>query len=94
MKEIQDKLVHFENLDMQMEKEWQQLEQMKNMLFVDQLTLLFHRSSAPKTDERMEQKSVRIDWYSKIHEYLYTYPLFLLVIYLLTENAIFFPHAC
>lgn len=61
MKEIQDKLVHFENLDMQMEKEWQQLEQMKNMLFVDQLTLLFHRSSAPKTDERMEQKSVRID---------------------------------
>lgn len=61
MKEIQDKLVHFENLDMQMEKEWQQLEQMKNMLFVDQLTLLFHRSSAPKTDERMEQKSGRID---------------------------------
>ncbi|KAG6704516.1 hypothetical protein I3842_07G136500 [Carya illinoinensis] len=61
MKEIQDKLVHFEELDLQMEKEWQQLEQMKNMLFVDQLTLLFHRSSAPKTDERMEQKNIRTD---------------------------------
>ncbi|GMY28985.1 SWI/SNF complex subunit SWI3B [Fagus crenata] len=61
MKEIHDKLVHFEKLDLQMEKEWQQLEQMKNLLFVDQLALLFHRSSAQKPEERMEQKSVRID---------------------------------
>ena len=49
MKEIQDKIVHFEALDLQMEKEWQQLEQMKNTLFIDQLTLLFNKSSAPKT---------------------------------------------
>lgn len=49
MKEIQDKIVHFEALDLQMEKEWRQLEQMKNMLFVDQLTFLFHKSSAQKT---------------------------------------------
>lgn len=39
MKEIKDKISHFEALDLHMEKEWQQLEQMKNMLFVDQLTL-------------------------------------------------------
>ncbi|KAF3446935.1 hypothetical protein FNV43_RR12115 [Rhamnella rubrinervis] len=49
MKEIQDKIVRFEAMDLQMEKEWQQLEQMKNMLFVDQLTLLFNKSSAQKT---------------------------------------------
>lgn len=44
MKEIKDKIDRFEALDLQMEKEWQQLELMKNTLFVDQLTLLFHRS--------------------------------------------------
>ncbi|KAG5073773.1 hypothetical protein JHK82_055143 [Glycine max] len=51
MKNIQDKLVHFEDLDLLMEKEGQQMEQMKNMFFLDQLTLLFHKSSAPKTGE-------------------------------------------
>lgn len=49
MKEIQDKIVHFEALDLRMEKEWRQLEQMKNMLFVDQLSFLFHKNSAQKT---------------------------------------------
>ncbi|XP_059460648.1 SWI/SNF complex subunit SWI3B [Corylus avellana] len=57
MKAIQNKLVRFEDLDLQMEKEWQQLESMKNMLFVDQLALLFHKSS----EERMEQKNMRTD---------------------------------
>lgn len=49
MKEIQDRIVRFEELDLQLEKEKQQLEQMKAMLFVDQLTLLSHKRSAPKT---------------------------------------------
>lgn len=55
MKEIQDKIVRFEKLDLQMEKEWQQLEEMKNMLFVDQLSLLFHKTSAPKTGDHAEE---------------------------------------
>lgn len=59
MKNIQDKLVHFEDLDLLMEKEGQQLEQMKNMFFLDQLTLLFHKSSAPKTGECQEGNNVK-----------------------------------
>ncbi|KAK7351831.1 hypothetical protein VNO77_11557 [Canavalia gladiata] len=51
MKNIQDKLLHFEDSDLLMEKECQQLEQIKNMFFLDQLTLLFHKTSAPKTGE-------------------------------------------
>lgn len=54
MKEIQDKIVRFEKLDLQMEKEWQQLEEMKNMLFVDQLSLLLHKTSAPNIGDHAE----------------------------------------
>ncbi|XVE94359.1 hypothetical protein REPUB_Repub02eG0002300 [Reevesia pubescens] len=42
MKEIQDMILHFEELDLQMEKERQQLEGMKNLFFIDQLNLSFH----------------------------------------------------
>ncbi|KAK7409844.1 hypothetical protein VNO78_00202 [Psophocarpus tetragonolobus] len=59
MKNIQDKLVHFEALDLLMEKEGQQLEQMKNMFFLDQLNLLFNKSSAPKTGECPEGNNVK-----------------------------------
>ncbi|KAL5848048.1 hypothetical protein ACOSQ3_011572 [Xanthoceras sorbifolium] len=60
MREMQDKLVRFEKIDLQMEKERQQLEQMKKMLFVDQLSLLFHKTSAPKTGEHtVENKIVK-----------------------------------
>jgi len=59
MKNIHGKLVHFEDLDLQIEKESQQLEQMKNMFFLDQLTLLFNKSSAPKTGECQEGNRVR-----------------------------------
>ncbi|KAJ7967009.1 SWI/SNF complex subunit SWI3B [Quillaja saponaria] len=61
MEEIQDKLVGFEELDLEMEKEWQQLEQMKNMLFVDQLTLQFHGRSASKTGELSKEINVKTD---------------------------------
>ncbi|KAI4336676.1 hypothetical protein L6164_015172 [Bauhinia variegata] len=55
MKKIQDKLVHFGDLDLLMYKEWQQLEQMSNMFFVDQLTLVFQRRSATKSGECIEE---------------------------------------
>lgn len=52
MKEIRDKIVHFEEFELLMEKEWQQLQQMKNLLFVDQLALLFSKATGvPKTGE-------------------------------------------
>ncbi|XP_030527104.1 SWI/SNF complex subunit SWI3B [Rhodamnia argentea] len=51
MKEIHDKIVRFEELDLLMEKERQQLEQMKSTLFVDQLSLLLHKNAASKTGE-------------------------------------------
>jgi len=59
MKSIKDKLVHFEDLDLLMEKERQQLEQMKNMFFLDQLTLLFNKPSPPKAGECQEGNSVK-----------------------------------
>ncbi|RVW50926.1 SWI/SNF complex subunit SWI3B [Vitis vinifera] len=61
MKEIRDKIVHFEEFELHMEKEWQQLQQMKNLLFVDQLTLLFQKAAAPKTGELMGGENVRTD---------------------------------
>ncbi|KAF4357700.1 hypothetical protein F8388_025743 [Cannabis sativa] len=61
MKEIKDKIDRFEALDLRMEKEWQQLELMKNMLFVDQLTNFFHKGSVQNAGERTEQSSVKTD---------------------------------
>ncbi|XP_059633889.1 SWI/SNF complex subunit SWI3B [Cornus florida] len=55
MKKFQDKVICFEEFELQMEREWQQLQQMKNMLFVDQLTLFCHKTSVPKTGERTEE---------------------------------------
>lgn len=51
IKKIQDKVVHFEDVDLQLEKKCQQLQQLKNFLFVDQLTLMFHRAAAQRTGE-------------------------------------------
>ncbi|GAU51430.1 hypothetical protein TSUD_309310 [Trifolium subterraneum] len=51
MKTIQDKLIKFEDLDLLMEKESQQLEQVKSLFFLDQLNLLFRKTSAPTTAE-------------------------------------------
>ncbi|KAL3514897.1 hypothetical protein ACH5RR_027614 [Cinchona calisaya] len=52
-KELLDKIVHFEELDLQLERESQQLHQLKDLLFVDQLKLLFHKAAARKTGESM-----------------------------------------
>ncbi|XP_057727953.1 SWI/SNF complex subunit SWI3B [Arachis stenosperma] len=59
MKNIQDKLLRFENSDLMIEKECQQLEQMKNLLFLDQLSLLFQKQSASKSGERTESNGVK-----------------------------------
>lgn len=48
-KEIEDKIVHFEEFDLQMERKWQQFQQLQDMLFVDQLTILFHKNTPPKS---------------------------------------------
>lgn len=61
MKNIRGKLVHFEEIDLLLEKEWRQLEQMKNMLYVDKLTLLFHRGSVPKTGDSTKEDNVNTD---------------------------------
>ncbi|KAI3762321.1 hypothetical protein L1987_52746 [Smallanthus sonchifolius] len=55
-KDIHDKIVHFEELELQMEREWQQVKQMQNQLFADQLTLLFHKKDGTSMKESTEQK--------------------------------------
>lgn len=52
-KEIEDKILQFEEFDLQMERKWQQFQQLQNRLFVDQLTVLFHKTAAPKTGENI-----------------------------------------
>lgn len=61
MKEIRDKIDQFEEFELHMEKEWQHLQQMKNLLFVDQLTLLFHKAAAPKAVESMGEGNLKAD---------------------------------
>lgn len=57
IKEIQDKLVHFEEIDLQVEKEWQQLHQLKNLIFGDELTLMFHRAAAEKAGDSIGESN-------------------------------------
>ena len=45
MKEIQEKIVHFEALELLLEKEQLQLRRMKDLLFADQLNLLRHKTN-------------------------------------------------
>ncbi|XP_023515051.1 SWI/SNF complex subunit SWI3B [Cucurbita pepo subsp. pepo] len=52
MKEAVDKLDRLEEVDLQMEKEFKQLDQMKSMLFVDQLNLLFHKGCIPTIEDK------------------------------------------
>lgn len=49
MEEFRKKIMHFEDFDLEVEKESQQLEQLKNLLFADQLTLLFHKNAGSKS---------------------------------------------
>lgn len=56
MKEIQDKIVEFEEVDLVMEKEQQELEGMKNLLFIDQLNLSFRKRMHWKLKKRVVEK--------------------------------------
>ncbi|XP_010530262.1 PREDICTED: SWI/SNF complex subunit SWI3B [Tarenaya hassleriana] len=51
MKNIRDRIIHFENLDLKMEKSRKQLEHMKNLLFADQLNIFFHTRRTRKTED-------------------------------------------
>nr|GEU70219.1 SWI/SNF complex subunit SWI3B [Tanacetum cinerariifolium] len=55
-KDIHDKIVCFEELELLMEREWQQVKQMQHMLFADQLSLLFKKKDGTSRNESMEQK--------------------------------------
>ncbi|KAG7573503.1 SWIRM domain [Arabidopsis suecica] len=54
MKKIRDRIVHFEKLDLEMERSRKQLEEMKNLLFVDQLNIFFHTRKARTSEDRVE----------------------------------------
>ncbi|XP_015071367.1 SWI/SNF complex subunit SWI3B [Solanum pennellii] len=59
-KEIEDRIAHFEERDLQMEKEWQQLMQLKNLIFIDQLTLLVNKSGAPRAGETIREEVIDV----------------------------------
>ncbi|CAA7025172.1 unnamed protein product [Microthlaspi erraticum] len=54
MMKIRDRIVHFEKLDLEMERSRNQLEEMKNLLFADQLNVFFHTRRARKAEDRVE----------------------------------------
>ncbi|KAJ8631236.1 hypothetical protein MRB53_024559 [Persea americana] len=60
MREIQEKIVRFENMEMQMEKEWLQLHNIRSQLFNDQLTVLQHKAPT-KFAESGEEKTKTLD---------------------------------
>ncbi|VFQ95919.1 unnamed protein product [Cuscuta campestris] len=57
MKEIEEKLVHFEEIELQTEKETHQLQQLQNQLFADQLNLIFNKAAAGEKNLAMNNKS-------------------------------------
>ncbi|CAN4123127.1 unnamed protein product [Withania somnifera] len=59
-KETEDRIAHFEERDLQMEKEWQQLMQLKNLIFIDRLTLLLNKAGAPKTGDSIGEEVIDI----------------------------------
>ncbi|NP_001362572.1 SWI/SNF complex subunit SWI3B [Solanum lycopersicum] len=59
-KEIEVRIAHFEERDLQMEKEWQQLMQLKNLIFIDQLTFLVNKSGAPRAGETIREEVIDV----------------------------------
>ncbi|XP_009624805.1 SWI/SNF complex subunit SWI3B [Nicotiana tomentosiformis] len=59
-KEIEDKIARFEERDLQMEKEWQQLMQLKNLIFFDQLTLLLNKVGSAKAGETIGEEVMNV----------------------------------
>ena len=57
MKEIQDKISRFEQKELLMEKERQQLHYLRELLFIDQLAVVQHqRRPHPMVSENKEEK--------------------------------------
>lgn len=54
MRKIRERIVHFEKLDLEMERSRKQLEEMKNLLFVDQLNIFFHTKRARKAGDKVD----------------------------------------
>lgn len=44
IKEIEEKITQFEEIELQTEREWQQVQQMQNLLFADQLNLILSKA--------------------------------------------------
>ncbi|KAF2566301.1 hypothetical protein F2Q68_00027910 [Brassica cretica] len=57
MMKIRDRIVHFEKLDLEMERSRKQLEEMKNLLFTDQLNIFFHTRRSRKAEDRAERRN-------------------------------------
>ncbi|CAN8285206.1 unnamed protein product [Cochlearia groenlandica] len=51
MMKIRDRIVHFEKMDIEIERSRKQLEEMKNLLFVDKLNIFFHTRRARQGEE-------------------------------------------
>lgn len=58
MKEVLDKIIRYEQMELHLEREWHQLHQMRHQLFLDQLTLLFHKAAAPKSVDSVAEENV------------------------------------
>ncbi|KAL0392244.1 UNVERIFIED_CONTAM: SWI/SNF complex subunit SWI3B [Sesamum radiatum] len=58
--EIEDKIIHFEDFELQMERKRQHFQQLQNRLFADQLTLLFNKTAASKMGENIGE-AVKIE---------------------------------
>ncbi|OIT03905.1 PREDICTED: SWI/SNF complex subunit SWI3B-like [Nicotiana attenuata] len=59
-REFEDKIARFEERDLQMEKEWQQLMQLKNLIFFDQLTLLLNKVGATNAGETIGEEVMNV----------------------------------
>ncbi|XP_073155099.1 SWI/SNF complex subunit SWI3B isoform X2 [Henckelia pumila] len=60
-KEIEDNILSFEEVDVQIERKWKQLQLLQSSLFVDQLSLLFHQSNDSKIVENTGSDAIKID---------------------------------
>jgi len=50
MKGMLERIIHFEELELLLEREWLQLHHLRNLLFVDKLNLLQQRSKSLSQD--------------------------------------------
>ncbi|KAL9238066.1 hypothetical protein vseg_012542 [Gypsophila vaccaria] len=61
IKEILDKIRRFEEMNCHLETEWQEWHLMKHQLFLDKLSLLFHKTAPPKTPQSVTDENIRTE---------------------------------